>query len=222
MGKQRAVPGLDRNAARDRINALLAEKPAHEQEEIKKATGIELKQIINVLGAAKSDISMEFMAIFAQVLHVPMDYVLYGKTGSFLSPDIKFIDIPYIEHETDENDKLIYDPNGKTCTGRCDILLKITKDPRNLVIKSVISDCMVSTISKDDEILIDIAEKRITDGGIYAFNTFVFKHIQIRRFFIHTNEIKVMPDNKKYDSYLANIKDLHILGRVVLCKHFLI
>lgn len=221
MGKQRQVPGLNRDEARDRINALLAEKPDHEQDEIKKATGIDPKQIINVLGAAKSDISMEFMAIFAQVLNMPMDYILYGKTEPMVALDERYIKIPYIENETNENNGLIFKPSSN-CAARYNALLQITANPEGLVMIKAKSDCMESTISKNDEILIDASDRAITDGGIYAFNTFSFKYIQIKRFFIHINEIGVMSDNKKYDTYLANIKDVNIIGKVVLCKHFLL
>jgi hypothetical protein len=223
-GESLIVPGLDRDSARDRINILLAEKQPDEEKRIREALKSFFKNpnsLTNILGANKGNISMEFMAICAQQLGISLDYILYGKIESLLSSDKKFIDIPYIEDRTTNDNDLVYHADGKTCTGRHDILLQITKNPEALVIKKVLSDCMERTISKNDEILIDVLDKNIIDGGIYAFNSMVFKHIQIRRFFIQINEVKLIADNREYESYLANVKDLYIIGRVALCRHFL-
>ena len=222
MGIQLAVPGLNRDAVRDRINELLNKKTRAEQALIKEKTGLDNKKIINVLGANKANISMEFMAIFAQALNVPLEYILYGKEIPLDLKRIEYYDIPYIENAPTEDGNIVFSDKNRICAMRIDFIKSITDHPRNIVIYQVDSDVMEDTILKGDELLIDLSKKFIKDGLIYAFNSFNFKCIRVRRFSVQVNHIKLIADNKmKYEPCIADLKDINIIGQIIASKHFL-
>jgi phage repressor protein C with HTH and peptisase S24 domain len=86
----------------------------------------------------------------------------------------------------------------------------------DLVLIEASGDSMDPTIADGDAVLINCSKKKVIDGTLYALrtkNAVMVKRLQP----IGTARIKVMSDNKLYDSYEIDLEagDIEILGRVI-------
>lgn len=218
---------IDKDYARKKIFEELTKYPEEEQDRIIKQAGFGDRYKYDIKPDNPNFPSLPAIVALTKIFKQKdptktIEYFLYKDGDNLANANEALINIPYVHEETDRDNKLI-PIDGKFCTTKYNILLSIAPIPTSLVLLRVDSDCMESTIYKNDELFINTIDKDIRDGAIYAFNSDTFKHIQIRRFYIQVNEIKIASDNKsKYDSYTASIKDLHILGRIILCRHFLV
>lgn len=151
-----------------------------------------------------------------------IDYFLYEDYDFFKLKEGEFMNIPFIEPKTDDKGNIIYSKNISHCALRYNFITNIAENPSKLVLFKVNSDCMENTLTKADEIIIDISQKQIKDGDIFAFNTFNFKFIMLRRFLVQVNTLKLIADNKeKYEAFMADLKDINIIGQVIISKHIL-
>jgi phage repressor protein C with HTH and peptisase S24 domain len=86
----------------------------------------------------------------------------------------------------------------------------------DLVLIEVKGDSMDPTITDGDAVLIDCSKKQVVVGNMYALrtkNAVMVKRLQP----IGAARIKVMSDNKLYDSYEIDLEsgDIEILGQVI-------
>ncbi len=77
-------------------------------------------------------------------------------------------------------------------------------------------DSMDPTIADGDAVLIDCSKKKVIDGNVYALrtkNAVMVKRLQPTG----AARIKVMSDNKLYDSYEIDLEtgDIEIIGQVI-------
>lgn len=217
---------FNKNFARDQIFKELEKfKDEKKREEIIIAAGFGNRYKYDVRRKKEDFPSLPAVAAFAKVFNKPIDYFIYeGKIFIELIKN-KFIQIRYIESSTDSNNCLIYKNNEAMYAMRYEWLNKISADPTNLVLFTIDSDAMETTLNKGDEVLIDTSKeaKQIKDSMLYAYNSSAFKYIRIRRFSIQVNNIKLIADNKiKYDSCIANLIDINIIGQVICAKHILL
>lgn len=215
---------IDQDFARKQILLELERHKKPEQKIIKESTGIDQGYINNMLqkGESKQAISLPAVILFAKALKRPVEYFLYPKSVFLDVLKDQFINIPYIENNPGENGDLILSEKYHMCLMRYEIISKITDNPFDVVFFRIDSDVMENTFSKGDELLIDRSRKQIKDGLIYAYNSFNFRCIRIRRFSVQIDSLKLIADNKiKYDPCTANMKDINIIGQVVVAKHFL-
>ncbi len=85
-----------------------------------------------------------------------------------------------------------------------------------LVLIEARGDSMDPTIADGDAVLINCAQKKVIDGHMYALRT--KNAIMVRRLQpIGAARIKVMSDNKLYDSYEIDLEsgDIEIIGQVI-------
>ena len=86
----------------------------------------------------------------------------------------------------------------------------------DLVLLEVRGDSMDPTITDGDAVLIDCSKKQVLAGSMYALR---FKNaVMVRRLQpIGAARIKVMSDNKLYDSYEIDLEtgDIEIIGQVI-------
>jgi phage repressor protein C with HTH and peptisase S24 domain len=86
----------------------------------------------------------------------------------------------------------------------------------DLVLIEARGDSMEPTIADGDAVLIDRSQKQVVVGNIYALrfkNAVMVKRLQP----IDAARIKVMSDNRLYDSYEIDLEtgDIEILGQVI-------
>lgn len=89
-------------------------------------------------------------------------------------------------------------------------------DPEMLVVAYVKGDSMSPTIRDGDTVLINTADRGITDGKIYAMRQ--GDHLRIKRLSRRTLSILIISDNRDFDPEEIPIQradELHIIGRVV-------
>lgn len=206
-----------------KINCELEKYNKNEQNQKKKSTGISKEYIANMLqkGESRQKISLPALFLFARALKKPVEYFIYDNEifTDFIKD--KYLKVPYIKPYTNKNNELIFEDNFN-CAIRLDYLKEIVKDPFNVFMFKVESDIMENTLFKGNDVLIDSSMKEIKDGSIFAFNSYEFKNIRIRRFYLEVNTIKLIADNKeKYNTFNSSIKDLNIIGKVIIVKHFL-
>lgn len=214
---------FDEEYAAEKIRNELSKCANKEKARIKNATGLEEGYINNMLqrGSSRQKFSLPVIHLFAKAIGKPVEYFLYGEDTFMKIIENEYIKIKQIESLTDNDDHLIYKEEDSLCAVKLSILMSITKDPFKTILFRVDSDTMETTFSKNDELLIDTSIKSIKDGGIYAFNSYDIKYIRIRRFFCQINTILLIADNPKYESCVTSPKDINIIGRVILTKHFL-
>ncbi|MCJ7664920.1 MAG: hypothetical protein MUO24_11860 [Desulfobacterales bacterium] len=87
---------------------------------------------------------------------------------------------------------------------------------KDLVLMEVRGDSMDPTITDGDAVLIDCSKKQVVVGNMYALrtkNAVMVKRLQP----IGAARIKVMSDNKLYDSYEIDLEtgDIEIIGQVI-------
>jgi phage repressor protein C with HTH and peptisase S24 domain len=85
-----------------------------------------------------------------------------------------------------------------------------------LVLIEARGDSMDPTIADGDAVLINCAKKKVIDGNMYALRT--KNAVMVRRLQpIGAARIKVMSDNKLYDSYEIDLEsgDIEIIGQVI-------
>lgn len=85
-------------------------------------------------------------------------------------------------------------------------------DPKQCIFCVAEGDSMIPTISPGDMLLVDQSRKR--GDGIFKFSidaTEMIKRLQ----FLPENQVKIVSDNSKYESYQLSADKLEIVGRVV-------
>lgn len=98
----------------------------------------------------------------------------------------------------------------------------VTTSSKNLVMMRVTGDSMYPTIQERDTVLIDTGRTYINDGKIYALrvdHTVLIKRLSFRL----DGKIMIISDNRKeFDSFEADIKDIHVLGQVIFFSRVLV
>lgn len=104
---------------------------------------------------------------------------------------------------------------------RKDWVRRIASGPKDMVLMRVTGDSMSPTIQARDTVMIDTGRKDIKEGEIYAIrfdNTIMIKRLSFRP----GDKLQIISDNKEYQPYEADIKDIHIIGQVVFFSRVLI
>jgi len=89
---------------------------------------------------------------------------------------------------------------------------ELSVDPAQCVFSTAKGDSMVSTINPGDILLVDKSES--VDDGIYHFSI-DSKEMVKRLQYLPGNQVKIISDNPKYESFVMNVDQLNILGCVV-------
>ncbi|PWR18441.1 hypothetical protein DKG74_19170 [Zavarzinia aquatilis] len=95
------------------------------------------------------------------------------------------------------------------------------RPPKNLIMAQAEGDSMEPTISSGDEMLIDITDRLLTNGKIYALSvagTLLVKRIQLSV----SGIIKLISDNKDYDPEEIDHNtstEIQVIGQVVWWGH---
>lgn len=94
-------------------------------------------------------------------------------------------------------------------------LRAVISDPINAFLMTVSGDSMEPTFREGDVILLDIGQKRIQTGWVYALR--VGGSVMIKRLeLMPGNRIRVISDNRKeYPPYESDAAELDILGQII-------
>jgi phage repressor protein C with HTH and peptisase S24 domain len=148
--------------------------------------------------------------IEATELTVREDSASYGMLGEFI----------FVSRLTFEDEKGM-DVKGIEAEGRDRYAfrrqwLRSKGNVEDLVLMEARGDSMDPTIADGDAVLINCAKKKVIDGNIYALrakNAVMVKRLQP----IGAARIKVMSDNKLYDSYEIDLEsgDIEIIGQLI-------
>jgi len=95
------------------------------------------------------------------------------------------------------------------------------RNPRNLVMAQAEGNSMEPTIVDGDEMLIDVTDKRLTNGKIYALS--VSEVLVVKRIHLSVSGIvRLISDNKDYEpeeiSHTASA-EMQVIGQVVWWSH---
>ncbi len=103
-----------------------------------------------------------------------------------------------------------------------DWLIRTVTSVKNAVLVGVVGNSMRPTIYNGDVVLLDSGRTNIYDGNIYALR--LDGTIMIKRLALRPNDkVQVVSDNRaEHDSYTANRREIHIIGRIVWYAHSLI
>lgn len=227
MSKKPIVPGINYDFMRDRIKYELNQHTKEDKKILKnkiiEISGIKRNTISNILGKAKQNMSLEFVAIAAQVLKKPLEYFLYGREIS-KDKDIgaNYIEIPRIKDYLNEDYEFIYERNNKACFYNYNWLKVISENPKAIVCLIFFGDSMEPMIMNGDSIQIDTNRKTLSDGKLFAYHFKNSHHIMIRKFSFQMNQINIIPENQSYQSFSLNPEDINIIGQIILLKRLYI
>ena len=104
---------------------------------------------------------------------------------------------------------------------RKDWVRRVASGPKDMVLMRVVGDSMAPTIQARDTVMIDTGRKKIIEGEIYALrydHTIMIKRLSFRP----GGKIQIISDNREYQPYEADIKDIHIIGQVIFFSRVLI
>lgn len=95
------------------------------------------------------------------------------------------------------------------------------RNPRNLVMAEAEGNSMEPTIVDGDEMLIDVTDKRLTNGKIYALS--VSEVLVVKRIHLSVSGVvRLISDNKDYEpeeiSHTASA-EMQVIGQVVWWSH---
>lgn len=93
-------------------------------------------------------------------------------------------------------------------------LRRITSSPKDMILMVVKGDSMEQTIQDGDMVMIDQGRRDIVPGKIFAIgagDTVMIKRLEMTP----DGRVKVISDNKQYDPYIMDGKDLRVIGQVV-------
>ena len=98
---------------------------------------------------------------------------------------------------------------------RTEWLRRVVTSSNHAVLMPVAGDSMEPEIRNGDVVMLDITQRRLHEGNIYALrlgDTIAIKRLSLRP----GNRILVISDNKEeYPPYEADLNDIQILGKVV-------
>ena len=96
---------------------------------------------------------------------------------------------------------------------------RIATSHRNVVLACATGNSMERTIFDGDTIMIDTGRRSIEDGKLFAMRfgeTIAVKRLSL----LPNNRVIVISDNKEeYAPYEANIKDIHVIGKLLISSH---
>lgn len=94
-------------------------------------------------------------------------------------------------------------------------LNRVATSTKSLVLMRVIGDSMSPTIQEGDTVMIDSGQRLIKEGMLYAIrfdSTVMIKRLAFRP----GGRILIISDNRQeYESYEADMRDLHIIGQII-------
>ena len=96
---------------------------------------------------------------------------------------------------------------------------RIATSHRNVVLACATGNSMERTIFDGDTIMIDTGRRSIEDGQIFAMRfgeTIAVKRLSL----LPSDKVMVISDNKdEYAPYEAYIKDIHVIGKLLISSH---
>lgn len=96
-----------------------------------------------------------------------------------------------------------------------DWLIRTVTAVKNAVLVGVIGNSMEPTIKDGDAVMLDVGRTHLYDGNIYALRldgTVMIKRLSVRP----NDQVKIISDNSlEHESYIAERKNIHIIGQVV-------
>ena len=99
---------------------------------------------------------------------------------------------------------------------RQDFLRQISVDPNKAVLMKVMGDSMSPLIDEDDTVLVDLMDKSLIEGKIYAIGygeTILVKRIELR----FPDQIALKSENTKYSDMVISQEDFYrsaVIGRI--------
>ncbi|MDB1135530.1 LexA family transcriptional regulator [Candidatus Anaplasma sp. TIGMIC] len=161
-------------------------------------------------GKSSNPTSKKLMAI-AEVLQVPLAYLVGSDDGMCEVAAGGITPISYLEESEEEDgiarhDRFYVPTNAKLPFG-----------VENLRFYDVKGDSMSPTLLGQDVVLVDMSDKVAHPAGVFAIRDSI--GILIRRLEYMRDSSKivlhVVCDNKKYSSYECAVEDIEILGRII-------
>lgn len=155
---------------------------------------------------------------------IPRDQAVHAENYSSQKEDESSFDfIPMVEAELSAGGGAFVqseDVKGYYAF-RKDWLRRVASGPKDMVLMRVIGDSMAPTIQENDTVMVDTGRKQIREGCIYAIR---FDHtIMIKRLsFRPGGKVQIISDNREYQPYEADIKDINIIGQVIFFSRVLI
>ena len=96
---------------------------------------------------------------------------------------------------------------------------RIATSPKNVILACATGNSMENTLYDGDTVMIDTGRRTIEDGRIFAIR--LGEVIALKRLSLLPNgRVLVISDNREeYAAYEAGIKDLHVIGKVLISSH---
>ena len=181
--------------------------------------------------SGKTKPSLELLLIISQITNYSLHWLLTGEgplfietTESMVREDSasygalgEFTLVPRLSHEDEAGtDVQGIEEGGRDRYAFRREWLQSKGNVGGLVLIEARGDSMDPTIADGDAVLINCAKKNVIDGHMYALrtkNAVMVKRLQP----IGAARIKVMSDNKLYDSYEIDLEtgDIEIIGQVI-------
>jgi phage repressor protein C with HTH and peptisase S24 domain len=180
--------------------------------------------------SGKTKPSLELLVNISQITNYSLHWLLTGEGPMFLEPSEgmvkenlasygelgEFVLIPLVVLERERGIEEGIEARAKEKYAFRRTWLQSKGNLENFVLFAVRGDSMDPTITDGDFVLIDRSQRQVVVGNIYALrieNAVMVKRLQP----MGDHRIKVMSDNKLYESYELDLGtgDIEIIGQII-------
>jgi len=156
------------------------------------------------------------VAKIAQATGVSLDWLILGEGPPFRG-DEEFVYVPRVDVRLGAGGEAeVFDAEPKEVYAfRRDWLLQ-RGNPKDMRLAKVVGDSMEPTLKEGDLVLVDLSQKEIIQGQIYAvrlFNGLLIKRLQR----LDQNRVRLISDNPVHPPEERNLEsgEFEIIGRVL-------
>lgn len=87
---------------------------------------------------------------------------------------------------------------------------------KSLYVYRMTDDSMAFTICHNDILIVDKLQNNISHSGLFVIRDSITTTVRRLEHIIGSTKLRIMPDNDKYNVFINELKDIEILGKVVL------
>lgn len=158
-----------------------------------------------------------YLIELAKALDCSIDWLLLGENEpAGTDTSTSFDTIPLAETRLNAGGgNVVFSENLKEAYSfRKEWISRVATAKKNLILMFVEGDSMDPAINDGDIVMIDRGRQHIFTGKIYAIgvsDTIMIKRLEL----LPDSKVKIISDNRTYDPYIIEGKELRIIGQVI-------
>lgn len=197
--------GINMEGIKTRLERDINTLPKGEWTKIKKTSGIAPAHFSNVFSGNEFP-SFRMVVKLAYMFGKSTDYYLYGKQ-ELESVCLKIPRISLMLNKENNmsiiNNEYLYIDKNLICS------------EKNLYCIRIEGNMMHPTLSENDIAIIDCLNPLVKEGKIHVFYNLKLPIIQIKRFCVIYDKIKIVSDNREFSPCITEFDKIKIIGHIV-------